>query len=273
METIEALQTVFGPRSQSVIIAITNLGSESAYILLLALYYWLINPEVGRRIGMILSLSFCTNVLLKDLFVVPRPYVVNPDVATAAAQATAGGAAFPSGHAQGAATFWGSLALHYQRSWLWAVAIVIMLVVSLSRVILGVHYPLDVIGGLAIGLGLAWLGMRLPPMSWLVATRMRRIAIVLGCAVLAMLVPDLAKPLGVLAGFGVSQVAFSPPKSWGGRMLVGLLGVAASFGCLLGLEKLMIWLAAPGWVEFWRYWLVTMLVVVGWPRLFTRLFR
>lgn len=270
METIEALQTVFGPRSQSVIIVITNLGSESAYILLLALYYWLINPAVGRRIGIALSLSFCANVLLKDLFAVPRPYVVNPDIATEAAQATAGGMAFPSGHAQGAATFWGALALQYQRVWLWVAAITIMLLVSLSRVVLGVHYPLDAIGGLVIGLGFAWLGVSLPPLPWLVATRMRRIAIILGSAVLAMLVPDLAKPLGVLAGFGVAQVAFSPPKTWGRRMLVGLLGIAASFGLLLALEALISWLAAPGWVDFWRYWLVTMFVVAGWPRLFTR---
>lgn len=69
---------------------------------------------------------------------------------------------FPSGHA--AAAFAGALSLG--RAWpggrllLWTLAALI----AFSRVYVGVHYPLDVIGGALLGLACAWfaLGGRLP---------------------------------------------------------------------------------------------------------------
>lgn len=60
---------------------------------------------------------------------------------------------FPSGHAVGAAAFWTTCAvlllprLHH-RAWL---LLVIPVVVALSRVVLGVHYPSDVLAGLVMG--------------------------------------------------------------------------------------------------------------------------
>ncbi|MCU1593877.1 MAG: phosphoesterase [Frankiales bacterium] len=60
---------------------------------------------------------------------------------------------FPSGHAVGAAAFWGTCAVLLlprlgRRSW-WL--LVIPLVVALTRVVLGVHYPSDVLAGLVMG--------------------------------------------------------------------------------------------------------------------------
>jgi membrane-associated phospholipid phosphatase len=270
METIEALQKFFGEQSQLFSLTITYLGSESAYILLLSLYYWLIDPSAGRRLGIMLSLSFCSNELLKDLFAIPRPYAVNPEVATDAAQASAEDYSFPSGHAQGAATFWGGLALHYQRGWLWVLAIAMMVLVALSRVVLGVHYPIDVVAGLVIGFSFAWLSIRVPPMPWLVSTLWRRAAIVVCCGALAIAIPDIAKPLGVLAGFGVFQPEFNPPKRWGQRAFMGIFGLAASFAVLFALRALFTWLSTPEWADFWRYGLLTAFIVAGWPQLLRR---
>lgn len=63
---------------------------------------------------------------------------------------------FPSGHATGSMIFFLTLALliahrgPYHRSWA-AAAVVVSLLVGTSRVMLGVHWPSDVVGGWAFG--------------------------------------------------------------------------------------------------------------------------
>lgn len=65
---------------------------------------------------------------------------------------------FPSGHALFAASFLGGLAVLVSarvHGWLlrvaiWVAAIVLILLIGLSRVYLGVHYPSDVVGGYAV---------------------------------------------------------------------------------------------------------------------------
>jgi undecaprenyl-diphosphatase len=63
-------------------------------------------------------------------------------------------ASFPSGHAVGAAAFWTAVAVLLlprigRKAWL--LAVVIPVVVAATRVLLGVHYPSDVVAGLLMG--------------------------------------------------------------------------------------------------------------------------
>jgi undecaprenyl-diphosphatase len=70
-----------------------------------------------------------------------------------------GSPSFPSGHALYAASVFGGLAVLVTarirhpllRLAIWFVAIALILLVGLSRVYLGVHYPSDVLAGYAIG--------------------------------------------------------------------------------------------------------------------------
>jgi undecaprenyl-diphosphatase len=60
---------------------------------------------------------------------------------------------YPSGHATGAAAFWAAAAVLLvprlgHRAWL---LLVVPVVVALTRVLLGVHYPSDVLAGLVVG--------------------------------------------------------------------------------------------------------------------------
>lgn len=60
---------------------------------------------------------------------------------------------FPSGHAVGAAAFWATIAVLLlpkagKKAWL---LLVVPPVVALTRVLLGVHYPSDVLAGLVMG--------------------------------------------------------------------------------------------------------------------------
>lgn len=74
--------------------------------------------------------------------------------------AHANGASFPSGHATGAATFWLALAVvvlphlaRRRRRPLLVLALLVGVVVAATRVLLGVHYPTDVVAGLLLGWG------------------------------------------------------------------------------------------------------------------------
>jgi undecaprenyl-diphosphatase len=76
--------------------------------------------------------------------------------------ATAGGASYPSGHAAGSAALYGILVLLFApvlvrrlRLLVTIAATVFVLAVAASRVVLGVHYLSDVVGGIAIGLAVA----------------------------------------------------------------------------------------------------------------------
>lgn len=84
---------------------------------------------------------------LKHLFALPRPPL--------SAEA---GFGFPSGHALGTTVFWGGVALltrYGTRRRRLFVAGAVILLVSLSRVVLGVHYLADVAAG--VGIGVAFL--------------------------------------------------------------------------------------------------------------------
>jgi undecaprenyl-diphosphatase len=155
---LQGLQT---SRLTIVMLTLTTLGSAWAEIglaLLVSSYqYWrlhhfwepalLVTTLIGARV---------LNEALKAFFRRSRPDVLR--------LVQVGGYSFPSGHAMISLAFYGMLAYllwfnlrkrsHY--AWVPAAALLVLaLMIGVSRVYLGVHYPSDIVGGYAAG-G-AWL--------------------------------------------------------------------------------------------------------------------
>jgi membrane-associated phospholipid phosphatase len=89
------------------------------------------------------------NPLLKNIFRVGRPIGVE-GIASLRLH-TAGGYAFPSGHTQGAASFWTALMISVKKKGIYGFGSAAIVLVAFSRMYLGVHWPTDVIGGIAAG--------------------------------------------------------------------------------------------------------------------------
>ncbi len=174
MDTILALQRFASPGLDRFMLLVTDLGSQEAYTVLLVLGYLAVDAAFGRRLGVVFLAGAYLNDLVKVLVAEPRPFVVDRSVArSAAAIATAPGSSFPSGHAQSAVIFWGLAALQFRRLWFWVVAAVLVVLIALSRVYLGVHFPRDVWGGLAFGLVIVLVSLLLRRLAFnpgLVAT-------------------------------------------------------------------------------------------------------
>ena len=68
---------------------------------------------------------------------------------------------FPSGHALGSAMVAMIVGCIVRKKTVWIIGMMISFLIAASRVALGVHAPLDVLGGLALGYIFGWISWRL----------------------------------------------------------------------------------------------------------------
>jgi len=221
----------------------TYLGREQFYILFLPILYWCVHKHLGRALSIVFLLSEYVNGILKDAFGLPRPNEFDPRIRAPLPETSP---SFPSGHAQGSLVFWGTMAALVRRTWMWVVSVVLILLISLSRIYLGVHFPQDVLGGWAVGLVLMALYF------W--ARRMVRgvilsLGIQLGIALVVPLVLFALHPsegsalitgvaFGMLPGFVVEEhfVRFRSDGVWWKRVLRFVVGVIPLLALYLGLK-------------------------------------
>ncbi len=272
MLIIEAVQGFFGERFLPFFLGITYLGGEAVYIVLLSLYYWLINPRWGRQLGLILTLSIISNLLIKEALALPRPYVLNPELSTLVSQATGEGYRFPSGHAQGTATFWGMLACLHRQGWLWGLAIFMIISVSFSRIYLGVHLPIDVIGGIVLGGIWVAIGKTIMNHETLPYLHARaKIALWLLGAGGAWLLPEVASLLGIFCGFfPANPSTFAPPRQRRHKFILAIAGLSLVTFCFLTLKGISLRLPENAVIDYIRYLAIAQLVSQGVPWLWQR---
>jgi membrane-associated phospholipid phosphatase len=153
------------PASTAVLTTVTLLGDTAAVTVLAAATVAFETARHGLRsrwpdaalfmVAVVAGQNILSNGL-KLLFTRPRPPVVSPPATTALVEAP--GFAFPSGHAAAAAATFAAVALLLGRGRSWPVRVALAAAaagmaaaVSASRVMLGVHWVTDVLGGAALG--------------------------------------------------------------------------------------------------------------------------
>ena len=137
---------------------ITMAGEETVVFLVFLSVYFLWDKTKGEQLAFVVCTSLLVNVTLKELFQFPRP-IGEPGIRSLRLE-TAGGYSFPSGHSQSASVLFFFLAEQFRSKKAYLLALLGALLVGVSRLYLGVHYPKDVIVGILLGFGIVWLCCR-----------------------------------------------------------------------------------------------------------------
>lgn len=135
------------------LVALTTLGSTyvvttvGPFVYLFGDRFGVVGRRNGARLLAVTISGLALVVLLKGAFAEPRP----PESVMRIAE---DGNGFPSGHATGSAAFYGGLAALLavgSRTRRYLAGAAMILLVSFTRVALGVHYLVDVVAGMVIG--------------------------------------------------------------------------------------------------------------------------
>lgn len=170
----EHLEKLVGPRwLQECARDYTALGGYAVLLMLTLLVYGFLRLEQRRSAGLFIVATvvsgYIMGMVLKETIGRPRPEIV-PHLS--GVDSGIGGPSFPSGHSTMSTVVYVTMALMLSqlsshkrvKVFLLVAPLAIAFVVGASRVMMGVHYPTDVLGGWMVGLAWAvgaWLLMRL----------------------------------------------------------------------------------------------------------------
>lgn len=156
---IESIQTNFG-FSGGFAKFLDFFGAETGILMLVLIVTFCYKKEVGQKLVLMVSSLNMWLPMIKSVVLRPRPYMEYPDrvkplalqdKGAAAMDVAAQGYSFPSMHSASVPALYFSLAKEAKKKWLWLLAMVLTILVGVSRVVAGMHYPTDVLAGWILG--------------------------------------------------------------------------------------------------------------------------
>lgn len=290
---LEGLRTPVGDAFFS---AVTLLGEETFFTVVGLIIFWCVNKKWGLRFLLGGLLGSVLNQILKALFIVPRPWVLDPSFTIVeSAREAATGYSFPSGHTQSGVTVFGMLALWSKKCAAVIVCVIMALLVGLSRMYLGVHTPWDVGVSMCTGV-LTVLGVHAMLSRWGEKPR-GRIAISVGAVAFALVllavttclparegsiaefdahgVENAWKLLGTIVGFLIAwhleetHTHFEVKAVWWAQVLKCVIGVALVIAVRAGLKPVLGALfGTQPFAGAIRYFAVAIVAGALWPMTF-----
>lgn len=252
----------------------SQLGTEDFFFIVLPLIFWSVDSALGIRVGFILVVSSFINLIGKVGFAGPRPYWVSSHVQPWWPETSFG---VPSGHAQHAMSVWGIIAVYKKEKWITIISAILIFMIGFSRLVLGSHFPHDVVVGWLLGALLLWAYSQYwdSTVAWLAGKTFQQ---QVGIAFITSMI-FVALGLAVTGWRGDFQI----PESWMTNALLSGIepapidsnGVFTSAGTFFGLAVGAAWTHlrggyqadGPAWKRVLRYIVGLIGVLILWQGL------
>lgn len=158
---------------RKIFLGFSYLGTEYVFIALFAILYFMLDKKMAKDVGYAAFYGMVVNNVIKGFFSFLRPfqqepqrikcydesilakdidgnYIWNDPVAQDFRISSS--SSFPSGHSQGSSGVYNSLGKASGKLWIRIVAVVLCVLVMISRMVLGVHSFVDVFTGFLVGI-------------------------------------------------------------------------------------------------------------------------
>ncbi len=280
---LQALEKIRCPFLDVFFSVFTALGEEFVIAAIIAVVYICFSKRIGEQALVTVMTASCVTTGIKSAVRRLRPFVngtvdkVNVDNIVVSTADLDPDMSFPSGHATATSSFFTTLAIRIRKPLAIALSALFVLLVMLSRLYLGVHYPTDVLTGLAIGVACAFL--------WnLIYAKWYNARLYIYLAIAALTIPLLfiertathsmfqisAITLATAAGLLIEDkfIRFEDTKSWLHRLFrLIVIGVVA----LIPFVPMQFLLPDNNWFDFLKYFVTLFLAMTAAPYLFMKL--
>lgn len=233
MEFLYLLESVRLPILNEFMLAVTQLGEETVFLVVALILFWCVDKYKGYYILSIGFVGTLANQFLKLWFRIPRPWVVDGEFTILEqAREAASGYSFPSGHTQSAVGTFGGIAYTSRKRWVKIAAVLAVVLVPFSRMYIGVHTPLDVFVSVSVAFMLI---------------------LVLKPLVLENFKRNFPYVFAAMLVFGIGFLCFVefyrfPTDIDTHNLISGVQNAYTLFGCLIGL--LIVYIVDEKWTNF-----------------------
>ena len=156
------LQANLGGAGKQIAKIFSFLGGELVCVLAIVIILFCYRKDVGKRCMMAMIAASGWFSMAKNIALRVRPYMADtnpkieawetPEKDADLMDIKQQGYSFPSGHASMSLALYGSLGMEVRKRWMTFLCVTMVVLIGVSRFVVGVHFPTDVLAGWGVGL-------------------------------------------------------------------------------------------------------------------------